>query len=115
MMTPSETATVWRSIVYIYNETREKGPKETMQKILERWDLADVKETFATVAKIKEHDGRIYGLNRKAMASTPTNPEAVERVFGNPMFTAGLDDIHPAHIHQMITELLHAEKKRIGI
>ena len=113
MMTPNETATVWKAIVNIYNETREKPPKETMAIILEKYKLVDVKETFATVAKIKEYDGRIYGKNREEMTRTPTNPNAVARVSGNPMISSLLDEIHTTHINQLITELLRAEKEKV--
>ena len=111
MMEPKRTAEIWKAIVNIYKETREKTPAQTMEMILERWSLAEVKETFATIAKIKKHDGRIYGRNREAMDATETNPEATEWKYGNPMVIQQLDEIHTTHINQLITALLEAERK----
>lgn len=111
MLNPKETAQIWKAIVNIYNETRdENNPTYTMKTILERWEYPKVKETFATVAKIKKHDGRIYGRNRDVMNATETNPDAVEWRYGNPMVIKQLDDIHPAHINQLISELLKVER-----
>lgn len=62
-------------------------------------------ETFAVIAAIKIHDGRIYGANRDWMNSVSYNPEAAVRSRENPVIYAGLDDIHTAHINQIITAL----------
>lgn len=104
-MTPKECAKAWKEVLRIYDETRETTPRTTMDKIVESLGIEKTKEVFATVAAIKKHDGRIYGDNRKYMDSISINPECVERKFGNPMIYAGLDDIHTAHINQLITEL----------
>lgn len=105
MMTSTECAAAWKEVVQIYNETCTETPKTTMNKIIERLGTEKTKEVFATVAAIKKHDGRIYGVNRKFMDEIPVNPESVEWQHGNRMIYAGLDDIHTAHINQLITEL----------
>lgn len=110
MMTSKECMEAWKKVVQIYNETRGTTPEVTMNKIIDSLGVENTKEVFATVAAIKEHDGRIYGENRKYMDSIPVNPESVEWNYSNPMRYAGLDDIHPAHINQLITELRQMEK-----
>lgn len=110
MMTPKECADAWKEVVRIYNTTRETTPKITTQKIIESLGTKKTKEVFATVAAIKKHDGRIYGKNREYMESIYINPKSVELQYGNPMIYAGLDDIHTAHIDQMITELRKMER-----
>lgn len=67
--------------------------------------MENTKEVFATVAAIKMHDGRIYRKNREYMNSVPVDPQITEWRSGNPVIYAVLDDIHTAHINQMITEL----------
>ena len=110
MMKANEIANAWKEIVRIYNETREQTPEVTMNKIIENFDVDLVKETFATVAAIKKHDGRIYGKNREYMNSIPVDTEIVEWRSGNPVIYAGLDDIHTTHINQLITELRKMER-----
>lgn len=110
MMTSKECMEAWKKVVQIYNETRETTPKVTMNKIIDSLGVENTKEVFATVAAIKKHDGRIYGENRKFMDSIPVNPESVEWNYGNQMRYAGLDDIHPTHINQLITELRQMER-----
>lgn len=104
-MDRTECAEAWKTITRIYKETEELSPDVTMQKIIETFGKAKTEEVFATVAAIKQYDSRIYGANREYMDSIPVNPESVKREHGNPMLYAGLDDIHTAHINQMITEL----------
>lgn len=72
------------------------------------------KEVFAVVSKIKQHDGRIYGRNREAMNAIPVNEDCVACDTDNPMFYAGLDHIHTAHINQIITELLKGDGQQLG-
>lgn len=110
MMNANEIADAWKEVVRIYNDTRETTPEVTMNKIIDSLGLENVKETFATVAAIKKHDGRIYGRNREYMNSIPVDSEIVEWRSGNPVIYAGLDDIHTAHINQLITELRKLDK-----
>lgn len=110
MMNANEIADAWKEVVRIYNDTRETTPEVTMNKIIDSLGLKNVKETFATVAAIKKHDGRIYGRNREYMNSIPVDSEIVEWRSGNPVIYAGLDDIHTAHINQLITELRKLDK-----
>lgn len=108
MLESKECAEVWKRVVQIYDETRDKTPIDTMNSILNEFDLDTVTEVFATVSNIKKHDGRIYGENRKFMDSVLTNPKSEVWEFGNPMLRVGLDDIHTSHINQLITELRKA-------
>ena len=111
MMTPKECAKAWKKVVECHNAARDagKGPGVAMAAILSEIGRENAYEVFAVVAKIKEHDGRIYGKNREAMQNCSYNPECVRRERGNPVIYAGLDEIHPAHINQLITELLRIE------
>ena len=104
-MTAVEIANAWKEVVQIYNDTRDLNPEATMNEIIDALGVEKAKEVFATVAAIKKHDGRIYGKNREYMDSIPVDAEIVEWRFGNPVIYAGLDDIHTAHINQLITEL----------
>ena len=104
-MTPKECADAWKKVVSIYNETRDTTPATTVKKIVDLLGIRKTKEVFATVASIKKADGRIYGKNREFMESIPVNPECCVWERSNPIIYAGLDDIHTAHINQLITEL----------
>lgn len=104
-MTVKECTEAWEKVKEIYGETREGSPKETVDRIVNSIGLEKTKEVFATVAAIKKGDGRIYGKNREYMESIPVNPKATIWSRENPMLYTGLDDIHTAHINQMITEL----------
>ncbi len=101
-----ECAENWKRVVKIYKDTRDKTPGDTANQIIDELGLDNALITFSTIAHIKQHDGRIYGDNRKAMDNTPYIEEAVRWESGNPMVYAGLDDIHTAHINQIITYLL---------
>lgn len=106
MMKPKQCAENWKAVCCIYESTiSENKPKATMSKIIETLGIEATKEVFATVSAIKKHDGRIYGRNRDYMNSISVNPDSLNWEFGNPMIYAGLDDIHPAHINNLITEL----------
>ena len=110
ILNANEIASTWKEIVQIYNETREQTPETTMCDIIHRFGVKQTEEVFATVAAIKEHDGRIYGKNREYMNSIPVDSEIVEWRSGNPVIYAGLDDIHTTHINQLITELRKIDK-----
>lgn len=109
-MNANDIAEAWKDIIQIYNETRAKGPKVTISNIIAKYGIGKTKEIFATVAAIKKHDGRIYGINREYMNNIPVNPQIVEWRSGNPVIYAGLDDIHTTHIDQLITELRELDK-----
>lgn len=84
--------------------------KKTMHDIVHKFGVKKTKEVFATVAAIKKHDGRIYGANRDYMNSISIDSQNVEWERVNPIIYAGLDDIHTAHINQLITELRNLDK-----
>ncbi len=107
-----ECADNWKAIVRIYKEDVSQGytPAATAGRIVSELGRDSTLATFSTVARIKEHDGRIYGRNRQIMDQTPFVAEAVEWVCGNPMVHAGIDDIHTTHVNQLITELVKEER-----
>lgn len=105
MMNPVECCDVWKKIVSIYRETCNSSPKETMKTIINEIGISKTKEIFATVAAIKKHDGRIDGINREYMNSIHVNHMCIENNSDNPVIYAGIDNIHTAHINQLITEL----------
>ena len=105
-MNPEQVAETWKLIVCVFLKTRETAPANTIREILKTGaDPADLYETFAVVTQIKKHDGRIYGENRKAMEAITVDPECLVWERPNPVMKAGLDDIHPTHINQLITAL----------
>ena len=105
MMSINGCAKAWKKVCNCYDETRdENNPCVTMQKIVDELGMEQTREVFATVAKIKEHDGRISAYNRKQLENVVVNPECL--INGNPIMYAGLDHIHTAHIDNLITELV---------
>ena len=109
LLSPEECAIVWQKIVRCYKISVEKNenPTDTVERILKAvGDKDRVLQTFATVAQIKKHDGRIYGKNREFMVNYPVNEAATIWDSSNPLIRAGLDDIHTTHINQLITELI---------
>lgn len=112
MMTPEEVATCWCKVVEVYKGTFEKNnPEYTMKEILKEIHLDQAKETFAAVSAIKKSDGRIYGYNRDVMNSIPVDPRCLEWNRSNPLLTEKLDEIHTAHINNLITVLVSEMKK----
>ena len=113
MMTPEECAKAWKTVVQIYKDTRETNPKATIQKIVDTIGLDAAVDVFAVVVYIKKHDGRISEKNKHFMNKIIFNTECVKMKNGNPMLYAGLDAIHPAHINQLVTELIAKIGKEI--
>lgn len=97
----------WQVVRECHSETYELGPAATMNKILERLSLRDVKMVFAVISKIKKHDGRIYGANREYMDNIPVDEVLLEEPYCYKY--GGLDDIHSAHINQLIAEIRERE------
>lgn len=104
-------AFMWQDIVRIYNNTMDLTPQITVDEILKQYSLEDTIYAFAVISAIKKHDGRIYGDNRKFMDSISIDLVYVKWTAENPMIGCGLDDIHTAHINQMITELRKRSEK----
>lgn len=110
MKNKDEIAKNWKKIVEAYNSTRTMTPDATAKKIVETLGYEQAIETFAVIAAIKIHDGRIYGANRDWLnsvyyASKAYDSEVTAWSRENPVIYAGLDDIHTAHINQIITAL----------
>lgn len=110
LLSPIEIANYWRSMVGIYNITTTETPKTTLECMIKAFGFNVVEEVFATISAIKKKDGRIYGKNRLYMDSISVNPEAIKRESDNPVIHAGLDEIHPTHINQLITELRYVKE-----
>jgi len=89
----------------------EEGPIVTVDKVVEKYGLDNTINTFVIVSGIKKSDGRIYGENRKFMDSVLSSPMFWEWKTDYHMRDCGLDDIHTAHINQMITELRKRSEK----
>lgn len=106
-ITPEVAKEAWETVVKIYDESMASGeiPEKTMDKIIDALGRDKAVEVFAVISKIKKHDGRIYGENRKWMDSIDVDQECVLWERSNPMLSAGLDAIHTTHIDQLITEL----------
>ena len=102
---------IWKDIVNVFNETRDEGPIVTVDKVVEKYGLDNTINTFVIVSGIKKSDGRIYGENRKFMDSVLSSPMFWEWKTDYHMRDCGLDDIHTAHINQMITELRKRSEK----
>ncbi len=107
-MNSSDCANAWRKVCQIYDETREiNRPKITSERIVEELGLEAALETFATIAKIKERDGRISNRNREYLRVITVYRGSIERDHSNPLFDTGLlDHIHTSHIDNLITELI---------
>lgn len=113
MLSSKECAGAWKSVVKCYRETIDSNnPELTMETIINLLGFETTEEVFATVSKIKENDGRIYGENRKYMESVPVNVESTAYGYENQVMYSGLDDIHTAHINNLISELRKLKEER---
>ena len=79
----------------------KKSPRQTVKNIIDLLGEDNAKETFATIAQIKKHDGRIYPAEHEWAKNYPVNPENVEKYYN----VRGLDAVHPAHIAQLLEEI----------
>lgn len=109
-MTGNEIKDCWDKIITAYKETER--PDHCIQRVLEEMNLEEALETFAAIAQIKSHDGRIYGKNRDEMEKISVDESCLKWEHGNPLVYKGLDEIHPTHINQLITELLKERDAR---
>ena len=102
MLTPAQAAENWLKVKKHYEETRETNPEVTAKAIVDDIGITEAVETFAVIARIKRYDGRIYGENRRFMNNVPVDPDCTIWDGSNPVIKTGLDDIHTAHINQII-------------
>ncbi len=107
MRTTKDLKNLWFKVREIYHTSFDAReiPEQTMNKIVDDIGLDAAVEVFAAVAQIKKHDGRIYGKNREWTNSIQITQDALQWDYGNELIQAGLDDIHTAHVDQLITEL----------
>ena len=105
-MTREECANAWKTVVQCYKDTITiNDPKTTILRIVNTLGLERTKEIFATISKIKEHDGRINSHNREYLKTIVIDAHNIVWERSNSLIRAGLDDIHTAHINNLITEL----------
>lgn len=97
----------WKKIVHAFDLAREheKGPAVTAKHLLKTVDNSFLFRTLAAYCKIRSHDGRISDRNRKWLSSVEVRSDVIEWKSGNPVCKAGWDDIHPANLDQIMTEL----------
>ena len=98
---------VWNKANELYaNRTEDATPANLIAELCGEFGDNLVTETFSAVAQIKEHDGRIYGFNRRWIEGFACDPVATEwsdkNIF---MRRCDLDAIHPANINQLIGAL----------
>lgn len=107
ILTRCDCARYWATIVKIY-KTHEynDSPKTTVEKVIEEIGSQNMLYALASISAFKKSDGRISGKNRiwmeEIVKSLPD--DIAERSHSNPMF-ANLDEIHTAHIDQLIAYL----------
>ena len=99
----------WNKVISIYGEDRADGritPQQTAERIILNIGLTNAKECFATVARLKAHDGRIYGANREWSKSYKVNTDILSREAR--WMLPDLDAIHTTHIDQIMTYIRNA-------
>lgn len=107
-MSGKECAENWKKIISAYKENIRSGdsrPDHTMDKILDSMDIESTYTAFAIVAAVKPHEDRISSWNRKFLAEASLPDECRAWNHSNPMVYAGIDDIHMAHVDDLVTEL----------
>lgn len=105
-MSAKQIAQTWDEFVEIHKSSTDHNPVSTMQMILNKFSIENVKTVLATVYRLKyTHDGRIYGLNKDFLYSIPVDSKNTKWESSNPIMRAKLDDIHPSHINQLVTAL----------
>ena len=108
MMNGKECADKWKMIVSAYKENIRSGdsrPDNTMDRILDVMDVESAHTAFAAVAAVKSYDGRISPRNRNFLAEASIPDECRKWDHSNPMVYAGIDEIHMAHVDNLVTEL----------
>lgn len=117
MISTKEMDAVWADIVKAYRDTMLLTPRDTVDRILKERDYDVVVETFSAVTRLKKGDGRICRRNRAWMESIPVMPECYDWIDPANHRTYrlhGLDDIHTAHIDQLISELYELANKEVS-
>lgn len=107
-MSGKECAENWKKIISAYKENIRSGdsrPDHTMDRILDVMDIESAHTAFAAVAAVKPYDGRISPRNRDFLTKTSIPDECRNWDRSNPMVYAGVDEIHMAHVDNLVTEL----------
>lgn len=104
----------WKEIVHAHELSRkhEKGPDATANYLLKVVDNSFLFRTLSAYCKIRPHDGRISDKNRKWLSSVEVRDDVIEWKSGNPVCKARWDDIHPAHLDQIMTAIKHISETR---
>lgn len=107
---PGYCRLIWDDVIEAFDSN--STPRKTMETVLNRVILYDLKQTFAVIAKLKPGDERISSSNRDWLSKCATHPVATTLSHENPMFNCGLDTIHTTHIDQMIDALYKIEEEQ---
>lgn len=101
----------WLKIVgHFKDNTSKEGrffnrPDYTLIEIIDDIGYDEALRTFSAVAQLKKHDVRIWGKNREFTDSVSVPPELLMWDHANRLCSVHLDDIHTAHIDELITRL----------
>lgn len=96
----------WNMIVKIKKTTI--SPTDAIDIMVKRIGKHKTIEALSVVARKKLHDGRIYGNERLYTNGYPVSASKLnERL-------TGIDDIHPAHIHQLIRAFMNKYNIKVG-
>lgn len=103
-----ELADIWKVIADEYHEERIHGkdrPDVTIRNSIDTFGRDAVGEALATVIRLKSTDGRISAGTRSWAAGIECNPTACTYGPDNTFMYAGLDEVHPAHLDQLVRAL----------
>lgn len=112
MMNPKEAAEAWKTVCRSYDETIEGNkPRAAAELILERLGQEKTMEVFAVIARIHKHDGRISPRNRALLNQQVFDPDCLDHDT-SPVFYAGIDHIHMAHVDNLFSAILRIVGER---
>ncbi len=101
----------WKKLVDMYAKYREHGygPNETIEGLRDHVSDLLIKNLFATYCKVRSHDGRISDKNRDFYSVAVICEDTAKWESWNPITRMGLDDIHPAHVDQLMDSFRKTE------
>ncbi len=83
----------------------EKGPAETVKYVIKKRGKRHVLNCLYAYIKIRPSEGRISRDNRDYLLRSGYADNNLAEWNENPVIRMGLDNIHPTHIDQIISEL----------
>ena len=115
---------LYDQIVSSYRETEDNKASTTVKIILDKMSLLEAAIGLRAYAEFKKHDGRISERNRDwlrlitisedidwVVFSADYGYEHAFRQYGRDMKYPSLDEVHPAHIDNVITVLRSNQNK----